>query len=173
MKQNEQPFHVRLHNGTTVLGAFSSNVSSIRLCHENPDVMPQSFEVVMQPHTFTCKIEQPDGDCLFTKMKGSQFPIISNSATTGHKLQGASLARLLINSWHYGRNWVYVALSRVVNLNGLHIKEPLSYDLQKYEKPEDMRKMLDDLEKLPFTLSLSRTLATLRVRANSGRTTNL
>ena len=50
----------------------------------------------------------------------TQFGVIDNITTTGHKLQGASLDNLVVNSWNYGcPNWVYVVLSRVRKLAGL------------------------------------------------------
>ena len=79
---------------------------------------------------------------LFAGMKGRQFPIISNSCTTGHKLQGRIMDSILANDWYYGANWVYVVLSRVKTMKGLFIQKPLSKDLKKYEKPAAMKEML-------------------------------
>ena len=75
-------------------------------------------------------------------MKGTQFPIISNSATTGHKLQGCTVDEVLVNDWHYSANWAYVVLSRVKKMSGLMLKKYLTTDLSKYEKPKEMKKML-------------------------------
>ena len=56
----------------------------------------------------------------------TQFGVIDNIATTGHKLQGMSLDNLVVNSWFYGcPNWVYVILSRVRKLAGLVLNIPL------------------------------------------------
>ena len=79
-------------------------------------------------------------------MQGRQFPIISNSATTGHKLQGATLENLYITTWLYGKNWVYVVLSRVTSLDGLFLKEPLVYNMEKYKQNEEMAAMIRDLK---------------------------
>ena len=38
MKPNEYPFHVTLENGSTILCAYASNVDSIQVEHENPDI---------------------------------------------------------------------------------------------------------------------------------------
>ena len=49
-----------------------------------------------------------------TNIRILQVPVISNVATTGHKLQGISKDTLSIHSWNYSTvNWVYVVLSRV------------------------------------------------------------
>ena len=78
-----------------------------------------------------------------TSMKRRQFPIISNSCTTGHKLQGCTCASLLVNEWNYSNNWAYVVLSRVKTMDGLYIRVPLSYTLKKYAKPKQMLEMLE------------------------------
>ena len=88
---------------------------------------------------------------LFAGMKGRQFPIISNSCTTGHKLQGCTVDSILANDWYYGANWVYVVLSRVKTMKGLYIRKPLSKDLKKYEKPTAMKEML---QKFTDTISV-------------------
>ena len=54
------------------------------------------------------------------------FGINSNKATTGHKLQGVSLNRMVVRSWSYTfPNWIYVVLSRVRKFEGLFICEKL------------------------------------------------
>ncbi|KAL7545016.1 hypothetical protein ACHAWF_008386 [Thalassiosira exigua] len=50
----------------------------------------------------------------------TQIPVNSDIATTGHKLQGMSKDRMIVNSWSYGfANWIYVVLSIVRTLSGL------------------------------------------------------
>ena len=39
--------------------------------------------------------------CKMVKMKATQLPFISNQATTGHKLQGASINQLFANNSNY------------------------------------------------------------------------
>jgi hypothetical protein len=72
-----------------------------------------------------------------TKLGGlhiTQFPIISNTGTTGHKLQGTSKDELIVLDFNYScQNWIYVVLSRVRNLRGLYLKIPLQ--LNKVRKP--------------------------------------
>ena len=85
-------------------------------------------------------------DELYVRVQGTQFPLISNSCTTGHKLQGCSLQSILANTWYYGANWAYVVLSRVTTMFGLHMRKPLSKDLSKYKKPEAMKRMLEDFK---------------------------
>ena len=75
-------------------------------------------------------------------MKALQLPIISNSATTGHKLQGKTVKHLFIGKWHYGTNWPYVVLSRVTTLNGLFLLHKLDQDITKYAVPEKLKTLL-------------------------------
>ena len=83
-------------------------------------------------------------------MSGNQFPIISNTATTGHKLQGCSLDAILVNDWCYKANWVYVVLSRVKTLGGLYLRQELSYDLSKYQQSKAMKDMMESFQNAWF-----------------------
>ena len=62
---------------------------------------------------------------IYQNISINQFPIILNTATTGHKLQGQTVDSLLINDWQYGQNWAYVVLSRSTTLNGIFLREEL------------------------------------------------
>ena len=84
---------------------------------------------------------------LYVGIKGTQFPLISNSCTTGHKLQGCTVNAILANTWFYGANWAYVVLSRVKTMDGLHMRIRLSKDLSKYAKPEAMKRMLAEFKR--------------------------
>ena len=46
-------------------------------------------------------------------------------ARTVHKLQGRSIDNLVISTWNYTGNWVYVVLSRCRTLNDIFIRKPL------------------------------------------------
>ena len=79
------------------------------------------------------------------KMKATQLPVISNQATTGHKLQGASINQLFVNNWNYTTNWPYVALSRLRSSKGF-LRNKLSTDLTKYAMLWELQKMIQHLE---------------------------
>ena len=81
------------------------------------------------------------------KMKATQLPVISNQATTGHKLQGASINQLFVNNWNYTTNWPYVVLSRLRSSEGLYLRNKLSTDLTKYAMLWQLQKMIQRLEK--------------------------
>jgi hypothetical protein len=75
-------------------------------------------------------------------MKGTQFPLTSNSATTGHKLQGCTIDDIIVENWWYQSNWAYVVLSRVREMKGLYIRTALKTDLSKYGADPDLQEML-------------------------------
>ena len=55
-----------------------------------------------------------------------QLMLVSNQSTTGHKLQGKTVDRLVIGEWATGvKNWIYVVLSRVRTLAGLFLLSPI------------------------------------------------
>jgi 6-pyruvoyl-tetrahydropterin synthase len=62
----------------------------------------------------------------------THFPLLLNTATTGHKLQGKSVDILIVAEWHTALNWAYVVLSRVRSLDGLYLlkKIPDKIDFQ-------------------------------------------
>jgi hypothetical protein len=64
-----------------------------------------------------------------TTIEITQFPAVVNFATTGHKLQGKSMDKLLIAEWSNVKNWAYVVLSRVRTLAGLFLETPIPADL--------------------------------------------
>ena len=86
---------VQLSWVTKVRGYFASQILSLTLRHEVSDIIPQDFEVVLTPFSFQAKVHLNE-EMRTVFMKGKQFPIISNSATTGHKLQGCTLAELAV-----------------------------------------------------------------------------
>jgi len=64
-----------------------------------------------------------------TKVSFTYLPVVINFATTGHKLQGKSLKSLLVAEWALKvKNWAYVVVSRVEELEGLHLAEPIPPD---------------------------------------------
>ena len=77
-------------------------------------------------------------------MKMTQFPINVADARTIHKLQGASIDKMVISSWQYGDNWIYVALSRVRELQNLYIRKPLDYQQCKGMDPK-LRQFMERL----------------------------
>jgi hypothetical protein len=71
-----------------------------------------------------------------TTIELTQFPVVCNYATTGHKLQGKSLDALLIAEWSRAKNWAYVVLSRVRTLAGLFLDKPIPDDIDFRPHPD-------------------------------------
>ena len=70
----------------------------------------------------------------------TQIPINMNDATTGHKLQGMSVNQLLVTSWSFMENWIYVVLSRVRTLKGLFLLKSLpKKSLEKFGVPPELK----------------------------------
>ena len=74
------------------------------------------------------------------------FPLVRNSATTGHKLQGRSMDRLVICQWKNISNWPYVVVSRVRRYAGLFLTKPLPDNIS-FGPPTLLLEMMDRLRK--------------------------
>ena len=118
-------------DGIEIDCVFASQVSHILLQH-NGTGNQSTFKLEPKKYSFTANYPTPEafrtGRSKTEKIKMSaiQFPLISNNATTGHKLQGASKDAIYIAKFTYGiQNWPYVVLSRVRTRRGLFLREPL------------------------------------------------
>jgi hypothetical protein len=128
-------------SSTKIRAYFASQLLALQVRQENSDITPQTFDVAMTDFSFRAKISVDD-QSRAVMMKGNQFPLISNSSTTGHKLQGITLRQLAIFEHLYGQNWMYVVLLRVRTVNGLFFTVPLSEDLSKYSILGKMKEMI-------------------------------
>ena len=61
-----------------------------------------------------------------TRIQFVQFPLNISSARTVHKLQGRSIDNLMVSSFDYTDNWIYVVLSRVKTIKGLFLMSELN-----------------------------------------------
>jgi hypothetical protein len=158
VKPCEVPFELELQCGVRIRVFFASQVKYITVRHENPDIKPAVFKVEAENYTFTAKMKIDDHDlrASMLPMKGHQFGLISNTATTGHKLQGYTALFLLVLCWLYKANWAYTVLSRVRTMAGLYLLQPLSEDLADFEMKDDMKEMLHTFRTmLPLTVFTS------------------
>jgi len=119
VKRGEVPFIMRLDTGVKIRAFFASQVKKLVVKHECKDIRLRLFEI--QPETVKFKSRLKIGqEKKRMKMTGFQFGLISNSCTTGHKLQGYTVQELFVNEWAYHSNWSYVVLSRVTTMLGLY-----------------------------------------------------
>ena len=120
---------------------YASQVISIVLKHNNPKIIPNRFQLEPIEFRITARILNPkllqmkEDDHKMVKMKATQLPVISNQATTGHKLQGASINQLFVNNWNYTTNWPYIVLSQLQSSKDLYLHNKLGTDLTKYAMP--------------------------------------
>jgi hypothetical protein len=75
-------------------------------------------------------------------MEINQLPVVSNTATTGHKLQGSGVDSLFVSEWKNEASWIYVILSRVKTRNGLFLREELKPDIKLHAIPMLLQKKL-------------------------------
>ena len=93
-----------------VKAVYASQVISIVLKHNNPKIIPNTFQLKPIEFHITTRILKPkvlqmkEDDREMVKMKATQLPVISNQATTGHKLQGAGTNQLFVSNWNYTTN---------------------------------------------------------------------
>jgi hypothetical protein len=105
LKTGEIPVTTKLSNGTFVAAVFAGQVSHMELRHSNNRIVPSTFSLEPKTYTFEARFPVPeslsinDKEFEMVKMKARQFPLISNTATTGHKLQGATMNKLFVHEW--------------------------------------------------------------------------
>ena len=76
------------------------------------------------------------------KISMRTFPVVCANARTVHKLQGRSIKKMVVSSWDYRGNWIYVCLSRCRTLEGLYLRIPLDRHKCK-PMSEDLRSFLE------------------------------
>lgn len=153
LKVGETPTVMKLASGVSVNAVMASQVLELVVEHCNTRIQPPTCSVVISKTPFRFNVKFPVPASFRTgrakdnyevvSMKGRQFSVLSNTATTGHKLQGATLDNLFVHDWEYQLNWPYVVLSRVRTMKGIKFRLPLSLDLSKYAMSEDLKNMLE------------------------------
>jgi PIF1-like helicase len=152
LKSNVTAAAVTLDNGCKVRAVYASQVEFIELEHSNRRVQPSRFSLKSIEYRRTVKILKPkqlqhkNNERETVNMKFTQFPLLLNNATTGHKLQGTGVDQLFVHEWKYSvKNWIYVVLSRVTTLRGLYFRFPLSRELQRYSMPDNLTEFIERL----------------------------
>ena len=147
------PMIYKIFGKIPIKAVFASQVLSLKLLHTNQKIIPQTFLVKPKEQYFIANILKPralqvkDDNHETLKMKATQLPVISNHATSDHKLQGASVDKLFIHSWSYTTNWPYIVLSRKRTSEGLFIRKKLDAKLSKHEVPQKLRTMIQWLKR--------------------------
>lgn len=136
-----------------VYGCRACQVDHIVLRRCNAQVQPQIFS--MEPTSFIFNAKFPMPAILGVQLSGTaplrlkaiQLPLVSNTATTGHKLQGSTVSELFVHAWNYScRNWIYVVLSRVRTMSGLIFRRPLQFRPAAFQAPRSYQTWVDSLQ---------------------------
>ena len=135
-----------------VKSVLAHQIDYIELRHVNDKVTPAVFRMKPQEFTFKADLPSPlDRDNSksgkLVTLKATQLPVISNDATTGHKLQGCSVQNLFVHEWsHTCKNWIYVVLSRVKTRIGLFCRDRVPTNLSLYAVPEELEEMMEYMD---------------------------
>jgi hypothetical protein len=135
----------------TVKAVLAHQIDHIELQHENNRIQPAIFRLKPEDFSFKAKLPHPlDVDkkkTNYVNLKATQLPIISNDATTGHKLQGCSVENLFVHEWaQQCKNWIYVVLSRVRTKMGLFSRDKIPSDPSLYAVPQDLQNLMEALK---------------------------
>ena len=123
---------------------YASQVKSLlwevdgRIVHIEPKVYNYLRAQFPLPSSFDCTCSQH----VTIHLQATQIPLISNNATTAHKLQGSTVESLYVPTWNRSLNWPYVMMSRVQTLDGLFLGKPLNPS-DDYSVPLSLTQMLN------------------------------
>ena len=138
---------------------------------ENDNSFPSLAEGCFPLATITKKTMVPLGRNGETfNVKTTLFPCELANVLTGHKMQGQTLHSVTLGNLSarhkYGRTgWIYVVLSRVTTVSGLHLMTPLELNPKKYKPREEIKEEMERLGCLSkLTISrLKKTTACLKL----------
>ena len=124
--------------GRIVNTIYADEFDYIVCMHEN---ISEGNIFLIKPESHQCeRMLRMWNNMVLDKIRITYLPINSNISTTGHKLQGATLKSLIVNSWAYNcTHWVYVVLSRVKKLTDLVLNEKLDIHRNYNAKQELVR----------------------------------
>lgn len=154
LKNGERPFHVIIR-GVKVPAVFASSVRHAVFKHKNKHARPQEFR--MEPRMFQASARVPKSrngmssvkpkDRQTMQVQLNQLPVVSNSATTVHKLQGSGVDKLTVSEWRNEASWICVVLSRITTREGLYLRAPLKPNLALHKMPEMLKQKLSHFRK--------------------------
>jgi PIF1-like helicase len=162
LKKGTTPSVTDVGNGFSVHSVFASDIFCVILEHQFDAWSTKVCYSPLPAGYFPIKAEQFNKTIKFNdhgagiKVRLTQFPLTNAIVLTGHKTQGLTLDHLILGHMNgknkYGNNgWLYVILSRVRDINGLHLLTPLSTDLSKYKKRNDVTDELQRLQAFEVT----------------------
>jgi energy-coupling factor transporter ATP-binding protein EcfA2 len=132
-------------------------------CEFEGGLFTGTFRLKPTTETYCVKVPNslvPGRKRLPAGFKITALPLVLNSATTGHKLQGKSVDNLLVSHWNNAQNWAYVVLSRVRTLKGLHLRSVLPNDIN-WDPPPELLRMLESFRESLLPEEVIRNTITL------------
>jgi hypothetical protein len=162
LKQNETPFLINTGSDFSCRAVYASQVECLTLLHEDDKISPPFFSLKATEYSFCTMWPDPshlsaDNKTIVREpvtMKAKQFPVVRNTGTTGHKLQGKTVNSIFIFNWNYQqKNWPYVVLSRVTTMDGLYLHQKLDENVAKYSVPDTLTEMLENFQSNEFQVS--------------------
>ena len=165
---------VRIHktqDGTQMHAVYSDEVLCLLFHHRLAEfkstlnfnsLPPGCFPVITKTKGIRCKL----GNNTTFSVSLAQFPCTLAFVLTGHKLQGQTLASIILGTLsknhQYGTTgWIYVILSRVRTLSGLYLLIKLCEDVKKYKPRIHVMKEMERLRKIE-TITLNRLEVALK-----------
>ena len=148
----------------------ASNVKGLVLKYTDPDWVQRQLFTDLPPGCFPLvlsRYHQSYSDYVNQKpqkLSFLQFACAPAFAVTGHKVQGATLRRVLLCGMSGKAGYLYVVLSRVRSLQTLFLTQPIPLSLDFYTPRDDISIEVDRLRRLVFRPTLNR----LRQMADPG-----
>ncbi len=136
-------------DGSEVHAVFASEVSCLMMKHTHQGWAETSLFHGLPAGTFPvlplndeCNFQLGTSDSEL-RTRVTQFPCTISLILTGHKVQGQSLNSIIVGSiaskHQYGaEGWLYVVLSRVRTVGGLHVLQKIPTNVRKYAKRTDV-----------------------------------
>ena len=143
--QPQQSFHLRHIDDMVVKCVYASQIKHV-LWEVNKNIVfiePKQYNCLKANFPLPPTLQEGKVKHVTIHLKATQIPLISNNATTGHKLQGSSLDALYVPAWNYATNWPYVVISRVRFLEGLFLGKELD-PFKDYSVPQSLALMLNN-----------------------------
>jgi PIF1-like helicase/Helitron helicase-like domain at N-terminus len=139
--------HHRKVHGLNVKCVYASQIDHVlwKVGNDTKKLKPNEYKSISAKFPFPECLRSGGGNkknnTASILLNATQIPLISNDATTGHKLQGSSVDNLYIPSWSYALNWPSVMLSRVRTLQGLFLGRALDPNAD-FSVPPNLLRMI-------------------------------
>ena len=142
--QPKQSFHMRQIDNMLVKCVYASQVKFMlwEVDGKTVHIEPKVYKCLRAQFPLPSSFDDTSSQHVTIHLQATQIPLISNNATTAHKLQGSTIPTLYVPAWNRSTNWPYVMMSRVQTLHGLFLGKPL-HPSDDYSVPLSLTQMLN------------------------------